>query len=650
MFNLLKLSNLSTKKILNLTYLNLVKYSSFKEPQKSINPKKIEEKIKKTIQFFIENDLPDKNLENQVSDLKKSIKSQGDLLRNLKSDPNVQKEKIIQAIKELNSRQFQFRQKIEKYLNIVEEPEKFDVDNFESLLKERFFYDQSFSAYGGVSGLFDLGPLGCSIQNNLINELKKHFVLRDRMLQVDCSILTPEIVLKASGHLAKFSDIMVKDTQTNEPYRVDHLLKSEIEKLTKTSKNNSEFNEILKKIENSQLIEINEIDEIIKKFNIKSPKNNVLSSASPFNLMFKTEIGSKGHTGFMRPETAQGIFLNFKRLYDFNQKKLPLIVAQIGKSFRNEISPKSGLIRQREFLMAEIEHFVDPEKKNQNYEKFNQVENFKVNILSEEAQLNSKSFRKISLKEAIDENVIKSETIAYYIGRINQFCINSGIDSEKIRFRQHLNNEMAHYANECWDLECLTSYGWIECAGIADRSDFDLKQHSNFSGLKLQAERMNKIENSKESFVPHVIEPSFGIGRIMYTTLEHNYKIRPKSTKRFLSLPYHIAPYKCNILPLNESDEKLKPFISIISDLLINSEISHRIDDNSGAIGRRYWRSDECGIPYALTIDYETLNDNTVTVRDRDTTEQFRIKIEDIPSIIKQLGQDKNLWQKFKKN
>ncbi|RNA12004.1 glycine--tRNA ligase [Brachionus plicatilis] len=624
--NFIKLHRGSFSKLTSL--LNLSKYSTL-IPNQTVNSKKLEEKIKKKIQFYIQNELPDKELEIEA-----------ELVRKLKNNPNSTQDEINQAVQDLTKHQFFFRQKIEKYLE-VEQNLKTDSKHFELLLKERFFYDQSFTLYGGVSGLYDLGPLGCALQNNLLSQWQNHFILRDSVFQVDCSILTPEQVLKASGHLSKFSDIMVRDLKTNESYRVDHLLKSEIEKILKKSKD-QELRQVLTMIENSQLIDLNKIDEVIQKFHVKSPKNNPLSAASPFNLMFKTEIGSHGNVGYMRPETAQGIFLNFKRLYDFNQKKLPLIVAQIGKSFRNEISPKSGLIRQREFLMAEIEHFVDPVQKNSNYKKFNRVENLCVNILDEHCQLNSKFLQKIKLREAIDKKIIKSEIIAYYIGRINEFCIKVGINEEKIRFRQHLCNEMAHYANECWDLECLTSYGWIECAGIADRSDFDLKMHSEFSGIDLKADRINKIENTKEQFLPHVIEPSFGIGRIMYTILEHNYKTRSNSTKKFLSLPYQIAPFKCSILPLNESDEKLKPFVQIISDLLIEN------DDISGTIGRRYWRSDECGIPYVITVDYDTLNDRTITVRDRDTTEQVRIKIDDIPIVLSELGENKKSWKEFK--
>lgn len=258
-----------------------------------------------------------------------------------------------------------------------------------------------------MSGLFDLGPLGCSIQNNLVDEWKKHFIINDRMLQVDCSILTPEIVFKASGHLAKFSDILVKDSKTNESYRVDHLLKSEIKKLIKKSTKNQEelirLEEILKKIENSEITDLSEIDDIILNFNIKSPNNNKLTTASPFNLMFQTQIGSRGNKSFMRPETAQGIFLNFKRLYEFNQRKFPLIVAQIGKSFRNEISPKSGLLRQREFLMAEIEHFLDPALKFETYDRFKTVENLEINILAEHQQLNSQDHVKLGLRDAVDK-------------------------------------------------------------------------------------------------------------------------------------------------------------------------------------------------------------------------------------------------------
>lgn len=231
------------------------------------------------------------------------------------------------------------------------------------------------------------------------------------MFQVDCPILTPEIVLRASGHVDKFADLMVRDSKTNEAFRVDHLLQQEIEKILnkkkgtkKSSPEALEIKAIVEKITNAQTNDPAEIDAIIAKYEIKSPLGNSLTNASSFNLMFQTRIGSgEQNKVFLRPETAQGIFTNFRKLFSFNHRQLPMIVAQIGKSYRNEINPKSGLIRQREFLMAEIEHFVDPKVKFEPYDKFKSVENLKINIFDQTSQLKNRSYLPMELKEAIDK-------------------------------------------------------------------------------------------------------------------------------------------------------------------------------------------------------------------------------------------------------
>lgn len=507
------------------------------------------------------------------------------------------------------------------------------LERFEMLLKHKFFFDQSFSIYNGMSGLFDLGPFGCEIQKNIIREWRKHFVLKEHMQEIDCPVLTAEQVLKASGHLTRFSDLMVRDSITNESFRVDHLLEGEL--------NKKKPNKTLTREEiNTNSPE--ELDKIISKHNICSPKTgNKLTQTTEFNLMFQTQFGPSGQQKcYLRPETSQGIFTNFKNLYRLNNKRLPLAVAQIGKSFRNEISPKSGLVRQREFLVAEIEHFMHPDNKLKQFEKFKSVQDVQVNLVGKQ---NPVETIKMKLNDAISNKLIQSETFAYYMGRIHLFALHIGIDAEKLRFRQHLDSEMAHYANECWDLECLTAFGWLECVGLADRCDFDLKQHSDSSGQDLMIDA--NLEN--KAVLPHVIEPSFGIGRLLYTVLEHNYKERNQtkgSITTYFSFPTWIAPYKCVVLPLNSSDEKYQPFIDNISETLIENEISHQIDDARGSIGKRYCRADEIGTKYAITLDYRTLEDSrTVTLRERDSTKQIRVKIKEIPEMI----QDKQTISRF---
>ncbi|UJR15719.1 hypothetical protein I4U23_002654 [Adineta vaga] len=378
----------------------------------------------------------------------------------------------------------------------------FDRSEMENLLKRRFFYDQSFSIYGGINGLYDYGPVGCAIKSNLIAYWRRHFILEDQMLEIDCTMLTPEIVLKVSGHVDRFTDFMIKDIKTGECFRADHLIEGHLEKLLQTKEISDEQKTTIERL--LPLIDsMNEVEmqQLIQQYKIKSPNtNNELSKPIAFNLMFSTSIGPTSQTkGYLRPETAQGMFVNFKRLLQFNQGQLPFAAVQIGTSFRNEISPRSGLLRVREFTMAEIEHFVDPIDKS--HPKFATVADLEMSLYSADHQLNGESAELIRLEDAVRSKLIDNETLGYFLGRIYLFLIRIGIDKNRIRFRQHKTNEMAHYACDCWDAECQSSYGWIECVGCADRSCFDLTQHTKFSGHRLVAERL--LSTSKRIQVHH---------------------------------------------------------------------------------------------------------------------------------------------------
>ncbi|CAF1313107.1 unnamed protein product [Adineta steineri] len=593
----------------------------------------------------------------------------------------------------------------------------------ENLLKRRFFYDQSFSIYGGVNGLYDYGPVGCAIKTNIINLWRRHFILEEQMLEIDCSMLTPEIVLKASGHVDRFTDLMIKDTQTGECFRADHLIEGYFEKLLETKgisdENKTEIKQLLPQIGN---MNVEDIQQLIEKYNIKSPNtNNKLSEPIAFNLMFSTSIGPISQTkDYLRPETAQGMFVNFKRLLNFNQGQLPFAAAQIGNSFRNEISPRSGLLRVREFTMAEIEHFVDPIDKT--HSKFDTVADLEIQLYSASNQINSETAQLIRLYDAVRSKLINNETLGYFIGRIYLYLIKIGIDKNRIRFRQHMDNEMAHYACDCWDAECKISSGWIECVGCADRSCYDLTQHTKFSGQRLVAERQLSVskrvqiterkinstiigqifrkdtsivvkylenlsenqahslhekleqENEKctinekefiitramfkletkekivqvEEFTPSVIEPTFGIGRLLYVTLEHNFKIRPEDNQRkYFTLPPLIAPYKCAVLPLSVNAE-FKPFVKQISDLLTQADISHKIDTSSSNIGKRYARCDELGIPFAIAIDFDTLQQPySIALRELESLKQVRVKIDEIVSVLQDLATEKVTWNEI---
>ena len=516
-----------------------------------------------------------------------------------------------------------------------------DRPQLDSLLRRRLFYTPAFEVYGGTAGLYDYGPPGCSLQANIIDTWRKHFVLEEDMLEVDCTMLTPHEVLKTSGHVDKFADWMCKDPKTGEIFRADHLVEEVLESRLKGDKEArgqkvevdeekeakkkrktkdikaiklddatvQEYEEILAKIDNYGG---EELGLLINKYNIKNPTTggDVLPPVA-FNLMFQTSIGpSSNLAGYLRPETAQGQFLTFQKLLEFNQQSMPFASACIGKSFRNEISPRSGLLRVREFLMAEIEHYVDPEG-GKKHPRFHEVKDVTVGLLDRNVQLSGRTeVAHMTIGEAVASRTVDSETLGYFIVRIYLFLVRIGVDPKKMRFRQHMANEMAHYAADCWDAEILTSYGWIECVGCADRSAYDLTVHSKKTGAPLcvretrsqplhivewqvdldkkkfgpkfkkdgktveaavdaltqdmreklsvdlaktgkievdvpsvgdgkveidkdliKIEKRTRVEHVRE-YTPNVIEPAFGIGRILYSLLEHVYWSREGNEER----------------------------------------------------------------------------------------------------------------------
>ncbi|XP_059446190.1 glycine--tRNA ligase, mitochondrial 1-like isoform X2 [Corylus avellana] len=550
----------------------------------------------------------------------------------------------------------------------------------------------------------------------------QHFVLEENMLEVDCPCVTPEIVLKASGHVDKFTDLMVKDEKTGTCYRADHLLKDFCnEKLQKdlsiSPEKAAELKRVLAVLDD---LSAEELGAKIKEYGIIAPDTkNPLSDPYPFNLMFQTSIGPSGLSpGYMRPETAQGIFVNFKDLYYYNGNKLPFAAAQIGQAFRNEISPRQGLLRVREFTLAEIEHFVDPE--NKAHPKFSDVANLEFLMFPREEQMSGHAAKRIPLGEAVSRGTVNNETLGYFIGRVYLFLTRLGIDKNRLRFRQHLANEMAHYAADCWDAEIECSYGWIECVGIADRSAYDLRAHSEKSGVPLVAQEkfpepreveklfINPVKkelglafkgnqrmvvealeamNEKEAlgmkdtleskgemefyvctleknvtikknmvtisreikkehqrvFTPSVIEPSFGIGRIIFCLFEHSFYMRPSKAGdeqlnvfRFTPL---VAPIKCTVFPLVQN-QQYEEVAKVISQSLTTAGISHKIDITGTSIGKRYARTDELGVPFAITVD----STSSVTIRERDSKDQIRVNVERAASVVKEVTDGRTTW------
>lgn len=364
------------------------------------------------------------------------------------------------------------------------------------------FFVPAFEIHGGVAGLYDFGPPGCALKENVLQIWRQHFVLEDNMLQIECTTLTPYAVLKTSGHVDKFEDLMVRDVKSGECYRADKLLEDFIENLTLTDKAmSSERREELRVIAaQADAYDPKALHALFQQLSIKAPATgNDLTEPFPFNLMFQTSIGPSGNSlGFLRPETAQGMFVNFRRLYDYNNGRMPMAVAQIGSAYRNEIAPRGGLIRVREFTMAEIEYFVNPRAKD--HPKFDTVKDVVLNLFPADNQIGDGKTCSATVGDAVSKGMINNQTLAYFMARTALFMYRIGVKPEGVRFRQHLRTEMAHYACDCWDAEILMAQGWVECVGHADRSAFDLQVHAKATKVDLIARELLP-EPVEEEFV-----------------------------------------------------------------------------------------------------------------------------------------------------
>eukprot|EP00899_Mesostigma_viride_P021088 jgi/Mesvir1/28981/Mv17754-RA.1 len=671
-----------------------------------------------------------KALEAEVAKKREAATTQGDTVRALKA-AKADKDQIAAAIEALKNVKLELEAATKAYEAKAGAGNKaLSLEAFRSAvcsaLERRLFYIPAFKIYGGVAGLYDYGPPGCAVKANVLNFWKQHFVLEESMLELECPSVTPEAVLKASGHVDRFTDLMVKDVVNQTCFRADHLLKEAINKfiadagpggLTPEKKE-----ECLMDLARVDEYKAEELGERLKAYGVKAPDTgNGLTDPFPFNLMFQTTIGPTGTLiGYMRPETAQGIFVNFRDLLYYNGSKLPFAVAQIGQAFRNEISPRAGLLRVREFTMAEIEHFLHPQRKN--HPKFVNVADLVLQLYPRAEQLGPKKPVMMRLGDAVGKGTVANETLGYFIARTYLFLIELGIVPEKLRFRQHLQHEMAHYACDCWDAEIECSYGWVECVGLADRSAYDLTAHTEKSKVDLTAfeaypepklvEALTVTPNLKEmgktlkkdakiasealvamseaeatafkamldadgkaplticttgqtleitaamvdikretkkvtgdSFTPSVIEPSFGIGRIIYCLYEHTFYTREgdeaRTVFRFKPL---VAPIKCTVFPL-QGDDKFDAPVERVSKLLTAAGLSSKTDTTGASIGKRYARTDELGVPFAVTVDYTTLADDTITLRERDTCTQVRLPITEVAGVVRLLVQHESSWE-----
>jgi glycyl-tRNA synthetase len=553
------------------------------------------------------------------------------------------------------------------------------------LAKRRGFFWPSYEIYGGVAGFYDLGPLGTMLKNNIVNLWRKYFVLKhqDMVVEIETPIIAPEVVLRASGHLEHFTDPIVECLRCGRKYRADHLIEEQLRVRVEGLRGD-------------------ELARIIGESNLRCPScGGELSEVREFNLLFRTTIGPySSDVGYLRPEAAQGMFTAFKRVYVALRERLPLGIAQVGRVARNEISPRQGMVRLREFTIMEVEFFHDPEGDEPPWDRFSG----KLRILPAELRARGEERPiEVDVVEAVTEGLIKSKWLGYWMCVARDFVRELGVDYSEMYFEEKMPYERAHYSAQTFDqLVRVSRWGWVEVSGHAYRTDYDLRRHMEFSGQdltvfkpypepklvevkrvvvdrallgrilgsslkeleevlrKLSAEDVEKLlatggeevevggfrvpreaikivkEVEKVSgvrIIPHVAEPSFGAERLVLVVLDKAYA--EEGGRVVLRIPKAIAPIKVAVFPLVEREELISLAKRIYWELVDHGFTV--LYDESGSIGRRYARADEIGVPYAITVDFQSLEDGTVTIRDRDTRQQVRVKVEELPNQLRKL-------------
>jgi glycyl-tRNA synthetase len=558
------------------------------------------------------------------------------------------------------------------------------------LSKRRGFFSPTAEAYGGVAGFQTFGPEGAELKRNIENSWRKKFTTELGHREIEAPTIMPEAVFEASGHLEGFDDMLVECPECGVSSRADHIVEDNTD------------------IEEAEAFSKEKIESLFEEHDLKCPncgESLVGEKVKDFNLMFETNIGpGSSNPGYLRPETAQGIFTEFPRFKEYMRNQLPFGITQIGKAYRNEISPRQGLVRVRELTQAELEHFIDPEEDSPDVEKVKDVE-LKLYPVSEQ-QKDEGEYLYLTVQDAIEQEVIESEWIAYYLGYAKQWYESIGVDMDRFRFRQHLPDELAHYSTDCWDAESdigdSDKEDWLEISGFSYRGCYDLSKHDKYSEddftvfkeydepeiveeakvdpdmgylgpefgdkageiadkLQKKAEEspeefnqdevtveidgeefsipsskcnfsVEEVKKSGEHIIPHVAEPSFGIDRVVYTVLMHAYDEDEVDGEERTVMQFsdEVAPTEVAVFPLMDK-EGLGEKAQEVTDMLREEGFSVKYDD-TGNIGRRYRRQDEVGTPICVTVDYETLEEDseTVTVRDRDSTEQERVEVSEL--------------------
>ena len=548
------------------------------------------------------------------------------------------------------------------------------LQRLSEMLKRRGFLLPAFEIHGGAKGLYDFGPVGGRMRSRVNQRWLDHWLQLGNVVELSCPTVTPYAVLEASGHVGEFSDFMTQCLKCEEASRADTLLEAHHP--------------------NPDALKRDELQSLLFDIKPACPACGAAewSDVTAQNLMFNTTIGAgpSGRPGFLRPETAQGMFTSYNALLRHFRDRLPFGAMQVGKGYRNEIAPRQGMIRLREFNMAELEYFIDPEAPLN--DDLTPWDSHPMELISD-----GQESKQMTLNEACKQGLIRHSTVARFMGMTWDFLTDIGIDPQRLRFRQHEQDEMAHYAVDCWDAEIEGSYGWIECVGIAHRGCYDLESHENATGRTLRARRefdeprtteidgwtidgakagpafkalaglvktalealpkatkfpldlelsngetvrveeehvkpnQKIIKETGEWYIPHVIEPAFGIDRIIWHVIDHAYHETEKNGEAYciMQIQPSVAPVDHAVFPLFEKDG-MDVLAADIHRRLCRTPGVVSMYDGTGSIGRRYARADEIGVPTCITVDHQSLEDGTVTVRQRDSGEQTRVKISEL--------------------
>jgi glycyl-tRNA synthetase len=513
---------------------------------------------------------------------KEAEKKSREFLKNREKIKNgeINKENMVEEKKQ----EVKVDQKIE-----VEKETKINVDELANFCKREGFIFRSSDIYGGFSGFWDYGPLGIELFNNIKKEWWNYFVYqKENMVGIEASIISHPRTWKASGHIANFSDVAVVCKKCKMATKID---KSEVGK-------------------------------------IKCSCGGEYDVKGEFNLMFKTKVGAIDSVdAYLRGETAQGMFMDFRLVQQTSRKQLPFGIVQIGKCFRNEIAPRDFLFRSREFNIGEFEFFINPEEKKCILLEKKHLD-LKINLLDAETQVKGETeLKETTIGKMLVDNKLE-EWHAYWLAE--QVLWFNLVGLTEIKIREHMKTELSHYSSATFDIDYEYSFGSREIAGIANRGQYDLTQHAKESGEKMEI----FDEKYKNKLIPKVIEPTFGMERIFLAVLTKAYNFDEKRQNIILKLPAKLAPVKAAVFPIIKGEEFEKISADIVRDLRKEWNIAY---DKSGSIGRRYARNDEIGTPMCITIDENSLKDKSVTIRDRDTTKQIRVKISELKEVVRKV-------------